>query len=339
MKILILGGTGRIGRAVSLRLIENGNEVYIVSRGNNAKVSIAKEILCDINDYQYWGKILKDNQFDIIIDFLSYELKDIELKVDLCAGGNIKKYIFISSATVYNTNKSMIVNEKSAVGNPFSLYANNKMLCEQYLVKKWENDHFPAIIIRPSQTYNEYIVPVGVHGKRGGWQSIKRIIEGKEVIIHGDGNTMWTVTRSCDFAAWLSDIVNTDELEGEIIQVTSDECMTWNEIYRIIADEVGRDLNAIHISSYSLAQMGKQFNLKETILGDKARNIIFDNTKLKKISQYSPIVDMETGIRDSVKYILAHKEYQCEDIEFDKWCNQICQVYHETISCSNLIVQ
>lgn len=327
MKILIFGGTGRISRDVVAVFLKNNFEVWTVNRGYRENLLGVNVILCDVNNYEKMRRELMPFRFDIIIDFLSYNLKDIIEKTNLF-DYNIKKYIFISSATVYDTTDCYVVDEKSRIGNAYSNYATSKIECEKYLILKGLKDKFPYVIIRPSQTYDNNNVPLGIHGKNGTWQIIKRILEGKKIIIHGDGNTLWTMTRSIDFAQWLFDVVMTNNTVGEIFQITSSDSFSWNKIYSIVADELGRELKAIYLSSYSLAFLGKRFNLQELLLGDKARNIKFNNEKLQRISNYTEGKDMESGIRSVVREVLNNKALHKEDIEYDRWNDKVCELYN-----------
>ena len=178
--------------------------------------------------------------------------------------------------------------------------------------------------MRPSHTYDERKVPLGVHGKKGSWQVLKRIMEGKPVIIHGDGTSLWTMTAAPDFAAAFTGLVGNIHAIGEAVQITSDETLSWNQIYQAIADALGKPLKAVHVSSEFLAQAGPDYDFKGGLLGDKAVSVIFDNTKLKAlVPGFCARTRFDQGIRETINYILAHPELQTDDPEFDAFCDRV----------------
>lgn len=328
MKILIVGGTGIISRYVCSLLIQVKNEVTVLNRGIKSREveGVSRFILADINNIELIKRELKNDFFDVVIDFVCFCENDVRKRYEIFRG-KLKQYIFISSATVYRENFNLI-KENSPIGNSHSLYARNKIECERVLLKEINGELFPVTIIRPSHTFDSNIIPLGIHGKKGSWQNVKRMIDGKKVIIHGDGTGVWAMLRSEDFARQLLGIVGKKEAVGHVFQITSEESLSWNQIYSIVADEVGVELHSIYISSLFLAKAGSQFDLEEKLLGDKARMLTFCNNKIKAFSPgYIPIFSMEQGIRDSVRNVLQNKLLQIEDEEYDKWCDEIIYFY------------
>ena len=327
MKILIIGGSGRISLSVTKYLLKQGHMIYILNRGKKMSyIPGAILIRKDIRNIEDVDSALDKEYFDIIIDFLVYSLADAKQRTFLFRD-RVRHYIFISSMTVCNATDNIYYNEESLVGNRYSEYAKNKIICEKYFLQQYNDNLFPVTIIRPTQTYDNFTVPMAVHGKMGSWQNIQRILQNKKIIIHDNGRAFWSATRSEDFAVWVSDVSENDDSIGEIIQISTDEYMTWNQIYEIISDEIGKELRASYINSKTLAEKGKAFNLREMLLGDKARSMIFDNTKLHSFSNYRPRLNMEEGIREAVKNTLENPYYQITDIDYEVWCNDMIVDY------------
>jgi nucleoside-diphosphate-sugar epimerase len=190
-------------------------------------------------------------------------------------------------------------------------------------MKMYRENGFPITIVRPSHTYGDYSVPLGVHGKLGSWQVLKRMIEQKPVIIHGDGTSLWTMTHNSDFAKGFVCLMGNIHAIGEAFQITSDESLTWNQIYQTIANHLNVPLKACHISSEFLASTS-DYDLMGSLIGDKANSVIFDNSKLKRVvPDFCATVRFDQGIRTTIEYVLSHKECQQEDKEFDEWCDKI----------------
>jgi nucleoside-diphosphate-sugar epimerase len=326
MRILFIGGTGTISTAISRRLLEAGHELYFLNRGNRNGVfpSGAKEIVCDISGEEDAAKKLKGLTFDVVADFIAFTEAHVERDYRLFKG-KTKQYVFISSASAYQKLPAdYLITESTPLANPFWEYSRNKIACEDFLVRKYREDGFPITIVRPSHTYDERNVPLGVHGKNGGWQVVKRIIEGKPVIIHGDGTSLWTMTHNSDFAAGFTGLLGNIHAIGEAVHITSDETVTWNQVYAAIADAVGKPLKAVHVSSEFLSLCGKSYDFLGGLIGDKANSVVFDNAKLKRlVPGFTAAVRFDQGVRQTIEYILAHPECQKEDREFDAWCDRV----------------
>jgi len=326
MKALLIGGTGTISTAVTRQLAERGDELVLLNRGsrNDGLPDGVRVIQADINDEERVVRLLGDQTFDVVADFIAYRTKHVERDFRLFAG-RTKQYMFISSASVYQTPPADYrITEGTPLSNPMWEYSRNKIACEEYLVRQYRENGFPVTIVRPSHTYGERNIPLGVHGKKGTWQVVKRMLEGKPVIIHGDGTSLWTMTHNSDFAKGFIGLMGNKRAIGEAVHITSDETLTWNQIYEIIADALGVKLNAVHIASEFLAAANPPMDLRGPLLGDKAQSVVFDNSKLKRlVPGFTATIRFDQGVRQSVKYILEHPELQVEDPEFDAWCDRV----------------
>lgn len=325
MKILIIGGTGTISTAVSRRLADGGHDLYIINRGNtNDKLqSNIKFIKADINDEKLVSECLGEMKFDAVCDFIGFVQPQLERDFRLF-GGRTRQFVYISSASAYDKPvPDHIITEGTSLANPFWEYSRNKIQCEEYLMRLYREKGFPVTIVRPSHTYCETSVPLGVHGRRGSWQVIKRMLDGKPVIIHGDGTSLWTMTDSRDFAEGFTGLLGNPRAIGEAFHITSDEALTWNQIYKTIADSLGVEFKPYYVSSEFLAAVS-DYDFTGSLIGDKANCAVFDNSKLKRaVPGYMPRIRFDEGIRNTLNHVLLHRECQIEDEEFDKWCDNV----------------
>lgn len=326
MRALFIGGTGAISMAITRQLATDPSwELYLLNRGNRS-VELPKQIhsiIADISNEADCREKLKDLQFDVVCDFIAYTKEQVERDYRLF-NGKTKQYIFISSASAYQKPPSnVIITESTPLANPYWEYSRNKIACEEFLMNMYRENGFPVTIVRPSHTYDERKVPVGVHGSKGNWSIVKRMLEGKPVIIHGDGTTLWTMTHNTDFAKGFIGLMGNIHAFGESFHITSDESVTWNQIYQTIADTLGVKLHAYHVTSEFLASTGK-YDLQGSLLGDKANSVIFDNSKLKRaVPEFKATVRLDQGIRQALDYMLSHPECQKPDPEFDQWCDNV----------------
>lgn len=327
MKALIIGGTGTISSAVVHLLLERNWEVYVINRGTKPLPEGAVSIIADINDEALVKEKLGDMKFDTVCEFIGFVPEQVERDYRLFAG-RTNQYIYISSASAYHKPaRSYIVNEGTALANPYWQYSRDKIVCEDLLMKHYREDGFPVTIVRPSHTYDENSIPLGVHGKNGFWQVVKRIKEEKPVIIQGDGTSLWTLTFNTDFAVGFVGLMGNPHAVGEAFQITSDETLTWNQIYEEIAKALGVPLHPYHVASDFLSAVGKDYDYEGSLTGDKSVSVVFDNSKLKRaVPDFKPTVTFAQGVRIALDNILAHPELQREDAEFDEWCDRVIDV-------------
>ena len=328
MKALFIGGTGTISTAITALAPQCDIELYLLNRGNkNELVPEGVNIIqADINDEDDVKEKLKDMNFDVVSEFIAFDTKAIERDIRLF-GGKTKQYIFISSASAYQKPlSSPYITESTPLFNPYWEYSRNKIKCEEYLLKEYRENNFPITIVRPSHTYGDTNVPFSNHGKHGSFSVIDRIRKGKKVIVHGDGSSLWTVTHNTDFAKAFVGLMGNIHAIGETFHITSDESLTWNQIYDIIGSALGVTPKLVHIPSETLAKSNPEF--VGSLLGDKAHTVIFDNSKIKRIvPSYQATVRFDQGVRRTLKHILSNPELQLPDPEFDEWTDQMIKAY------------
>ena len=324
MKILFIGGTGTISMAITKQILKEGkHELYLLNRGNrNIGLNGIKEIKADINgDINTLKEVLKDYSFDCVCDFIIFHLEQAKRDYELFKD-KTKQFIFISSASAYQKPvKNFIINENTPLENPFWQYSRDKKEIEEYFLDKYKTEGFPITIVRPSHTYDERSVPLGVHGKNGSYQVVKRMIEGKPVIIHGDGESLWVMTNNYDFAKLFVPLIGNSKAIGEAYQITGDEVLTWNNIYKYIAEALNVELKPYYVSSYLLAELN---DFTGTLIGDKANSVTFDNKKVKEFNpSFKQEVLFKDGIKKTIDYVLSHEDCQISDNEFDEFCDKL----------------
>lgn len=339
MKILFIGGTGTISMAITRLLADRGEELYLLNRGSRTGELPrgVKVINVDVNDEENLKAALGDMTFDSVCDFIGFVPQQLERDVRVFKG-RTKQFMYISSASAYNKPvRSYVINEGTSLANPYWEYSRNKIACEELLMKEYRENGFPVTIIRPSHTYDERSVPLGVHGKNGSWQVIKRMIEGKPVIIHGDGSSLWTMTHNSDFAKGFCGLIGNPRAIGEAFQITNDETLTWDQIYQCIANALGVELKAVHVSSEFLASVS-DYDFTGSLIGDKACSVVFDNSKLKRaVPEFKATVHFEQGVKNTIDYVLSHPELQIEDKEFDDWCDRVITALENAKAAINTI--
>ena len=263
-------------------------------------------IQADIADEADAAAKLAGLQWDCVCDFIGFVPSQVERDWRLIRG-KTKQYMYISSASAYQKpSVNPFITESTPLANPHWQYSRDKIACENFLMEKYRTEGFPVTIIRPSHTYDDRKVPLAVTGANGSWQVLRRMLDGKPVILHGDGTSQWTLTHNTDFA------------KGFV------ETLTWRQIYEIIADVLGVELKPYYVPSDFLDAVAPNYNLEGELLGDKSWTVLFDNKKLKRVVPgFCCTTRFDQGIRRTIDNIFSHPELQVPDPEFDAWCDRV----------------
>jgi len=325
MKILFIGGTGNISAECAALLHERGHEVLILTRGRTSVPSNYVAVTADHKDPAATRAALKGIRPDVVLNFIAFDVPDVQLDYELFRG-SVRQYIFISSTTVYaRPPRQLPLKEDAPLGNPAWDYAQKKEACEQWLRARHEEDGFPATVVRPSHTYSKKWIPNPVSSS--GYTFAARLEQGKPVSIHDYGETPWTVTAASDFAVGLAGLVGNAKAVGEAFHVTSDEVLTWNQIYAEIAAALGvPSPRIIKIPTEFICQIAP--SLTGTLKGDKAHPGVFDNSKIKRfVTEFQCRKPFSIGVRESVAWLRAHPNQQNLNPQIDATIEQVLDAW------------
>ena len=300
MKVLFIGGTGNISTAASRLAVSRGFELYLLNRGKRGpEIPGAKSICADINDAAEVSRLAGAHHWDAVVNWIAYTVADIERDIELFRG-KTGQYVFISSASAYQKPPACpVVTESTPLCNPFWEYSRKKIACEERLNLAYRAEGFPVTIVRPSLTYDK-VIPVAI----GGWSDytiVDRMKRGKPVVVHGDGTSLWTVTHSEDFAKGFVGLLGHQQALGHAFHITSDEILTWDQIYQAVADAAGVKAAIVHVASDFICKVDP--SLAGSLLGDKAHSVIFDNSKIKAFAPgYAATISFREGMCRAVAW-------------------------------------
>jgi len=315
MRILFIGGTGNISAECAALLHQRGHEVIVLSRGRSAVPRGCRALQADRKDGAAMRAALKGVELDVALNFLGYDLAEAQLDYELFNGA-VGQYVFISSTVVYaKPPRRLPLTEEAPLGNPLWDYAQKKLACEQWLLERRAERGFPVTIVRPSHTYSKHWVPNAVSS--GSYTFAARLEQGKPVFVHDDGESPWTLTAAADFAVGLAGLLGKAEAIGEAFHITSDEVLTWNQIYAEVAAAVGaKSPRIVKVPTEFICEVAPE--LSGTLKGDKAHPGVFDNSKIKRfVPEFRCRVPFRVGVRESVNWLREHPEQQNLKPELD----------------------
>lgn len=301
MKVLFIGGTGIISSACSALAVQKGIDLYLLNRGKSFRpvAEGAKVLVGDIRDLSSAQEALGDHHFDAVVNWIAFTPEHVE--TDLALFHNrTQQYVFISSASAYQTPPSSLpVTESTVLDNPFWQYSRNKIACEERLVRSYREAKFPITIVRPSHTYDRTLLPMD-----GGYTVVDRMLRGKKVIVHGDGTSLWTLTHHVDFAKGFVGLLGNSKAIGEAVHITSDEWLSWNQIFEIVARAAGVTADIVHVPSELIAKFDP--NWGAGLLGDKAHSMVFDNSKIKRlVPDFNAAIPFSRGAEEIIAWYRA----------------------------------
>ena len=319
MKVLFIGGTGIISSACSQLALTSGIDLYLLNRKKSMRQAPegANLLSADIRSPETVTAAIKKMNFDAVVDWIAYTPDHIQTDFDLFYG-RTAQYVFISSASAYQKPpETLPVTEATKLENPSWQYSRNKIACEELLRKKAASNDFPITIVRPSHTYERAYIPI-----HGGWTVIDRMLHGKDVIVHGDGTSLWTLTHNTDFARGFNGLLGNPNAIGEDFHITSDEWLTWDQITNLFGEAVGVTPKIVHIPSEVINAYDPDWGA--SLLGDKAYCGIFDNSKIKKfVPTFKAVVPFFEGVKDIIAWHLADPNYQNIDQNFNDLCDKL----------------
>ena len=320
LRVLFIGGSGLISSACSWLAVERGLDVCALNRGTTQVRPLPSEVSVlhgDVRDPTSVAEALDGHEFDVVVNWVAFTPDHVEADIDRFRG-RIGQYVFISSASAYQTPPSRVpITESTPLSNPYWQYSRNKIACEDRLVRAYREEGFPVTIIRPSHTYDRTSVPA-----YAGWTLIERMRLEREVVVHGDGTSLWTLTHSDDFAKGFVPLLGNTRTIGEAFHITSDDVLTWNQIIMILAKAAGAEAKIVHVPSETIAATDPGWGAQ--LLGDSAHSLIFDNSKLRSVvPDYVATITLEQAAPEIIAWHDQDPSRQRVDVDLDSLMNKL----------------
>lgn len=327
-KVLMIGGTGTISSPITNMLAKDPMvQLYVLNRGNK-QAKLPKGVISlvgDMQDVEHTKALLMEYEFDCVMNFIIMNVEQAKQNVALFLG-KTKQFIFISTVCVLNHEVTCRIDETCEKGNAYSFYGQQKAACEDYFLTAKKEMGFPVTIVRPTQTYSDARIPLSVKGK-GCWPVVKRMMEGKEVIVHGDGQSVWASTHADDFAKGFVGLVGKEQALGEVYQIMNPESHTWDMVYQCLAKLLNVTYRPVYIST-DILRLSKTYDFESSIQGDKRWSNIFQIDKIKGISpEFTCDISLEKGLAMYLSYMEEHPEEKIEEPVFDTWCDETITLY------------
>jgi nucleoside-diphosphate-sugar epimerase len=330
MRLLFIGGTGLISSACAELAVARGHELIILNRSLSIRHPVPRGVTLLKGDVHAslnsLATLLKGLRFDAVVDFIAFDAGDIERDVKLLRD-KTDQFIFISSASAYQKPPGhYLITEATSLQNPFWAYSQGKIACEERLMQAFRQEGFPVTIVRPSLTYGPTQIPFCVGSWEHPWSIIDRMQRGRKIIVPGDGTSLWVLTWNADFAKGLLGLIGKRQAIGEAYQITSDEVLTWDQIYLEAFVALGLRPYILHVPSELIAAYWP--HATGSLIGDKMNSVVFDNSKIKSaVPDFVCEVSWAEGLRRAIAWHEAHPQFRTVDLELDHLMDEIVREY------------
>lgn len=326
MRVLFIGGTGIISSACSKLALDQGIELFLLCRGESPRAVPDGAVVLkgDIRDAASAQEALGDRNFDAVVNFIAFEPEHIQADIELFSG-RTDQYIFISSASAYKKPvDNWPLTESTPLYNPHWQYSRNKIACEELLNQAYRDNNFPSTVVRPSHTYDKTLLPFDPY--QCGYTVLQRMKEGKPIVLHGDGTSLWVLTHHRDFAKGLCGLLGNPKAIGEAFHITSDEVLSWNEIYRAVGRAAGVSPDLVHVPSSIIAREHPDWGAG--LLGDKMHSVIFDNTKIKRfVPGFQCTIPFARGAEEIVQFYKANPGFESISHKLNALMDRMASTY------------
>ena len=334
MKILLLGGTGVISTACTRLAVARGLDVTLLNRSSRDGIPGTRQITADITRTAEAATALAGKTWDAVVDFIAFDRTSVEQRLELFRG-RTAQYVFISTTSAYQKPAAHhLLTESTPLANPFWEYSRLKIAAEDRLQLALREDAFPVTIVRPSLTYDDPSIPLAINARGKSFTNIARLRAGRPLIIPGDGLSLWTITHSSDFAKGLIGLLGHQGAIGHAFHITSDEALTWNQIYQAVADAAGvAQPKFVHIASDFITACLPEYT--GTLLGDKANSAVFDTTKIKRfVPDFVATTRFRDGIAQAVKWFDSDPSRQVTDPETESKWDRLIAAYERGLTAA-----
>lgn len=343
MRILVIGGTGLISGAFAALCLDRGDDVTLVTRGTSPvapSLAGAHVLHADATDADALrsllrGARLRRERWDAVVQFVAYEPQHVRDDVATFAS-LADRYVLIATSAAYpSAERFVALTENLTLANPHWRYASDKIACEEALREDAPAAGLPFTIVRPAHTYGDTKIPAYTGNSRHPWTLVDRMRRGADIVVPGDGTSLWTVTHATDVAAGVRGLLDMADSIGRAVHITSDEALTWTGLYRSIARAAGLsdaqfESQVVHIPTDALIAAAPE--QAGSLLGDKMHCAVYDTSLMRElVPGWSARVPFADGIASAIAAFEAHPDWQTVDHGWNARFDALGALYRESL--------
>ena len=300
MKVLVLGGTRFVGLRLIHYLASQGHDITILNRGQTQAQlpPRIKRLYADRRDPEVVRGALNGQEFEAIFDITGYEVKNLEPIVELFTG-KIAHYVFQSTTGVYAESEYLPILENfprisgTTSEKGLAAYEANKVQCEDYLFRKYQEAKFPVTILRCPVIYG----PENWMHERE-FSFFVRVLQGREILIPGNGTTILHFVHVDDVARAHLSLVGKEETFGQAFNIASAEATNIQGYVDIIAEVLGvRNIRKVCLDFQVMKNLEKP--VFPFLWG---RNIFYGIHKAKECFGFWPLYSVKEGLRHTYEW-------------------------------------
>lgn len=311
MRTLILGGTGLISTSITRQLLDLGYDVWHFNRGRSTPRENFPRPVHTLQGDRKSRQCLADAVGNFVhagsgptavIDMIGYTPDDMDTLLHAVAG-RVGRVLFCSTVDVYD--KPYVaypVREDHPRGRVPTQYGRDKTACENAFFRAGSRGDFEAVVLRPAHTYAEGHAIVHSFG----WDNrlFTRIRDGKPIICHGDGTSLWAACHADDVAEAFVAALTCPRAPGKGYTLATDEWLTFDDYYRTLARAIrAPEPRLVHIPSELLLRWAPQ---RAGICEHNFKySNVFDISLARQDLRFAPRIRLEEGFRRMHRHLLS----------------------------------
>ena len=344
MRILIIGGTGLISSEFAHVCAARGDDLTLITRGTSTTASApagAHVLHADATQASAMrsllrGARLRGEKWDAVVQFVAFTPAHVADDVETFAP-LAQRYMLVATAAAYASFERFVaLTETTEQRNDYWQYARDKQAAEATLIEAGDRAGLPYTIVRPAHTYGDSKLPGYTGVSRHPWTLVDRMRRGADIIIPGDGTSVWTITHAHDVATAMRGLLDAPDAVGRAVHVTSDEALTWTGLHRTIARAAGLsdaafEAQVVNVPSAALvAAMPSQ---QGSIYGDKMHGAVYDTGLVKElVPGWSASIRFADGARRAIAAFEAHPHWQTIDDDTNAIFDRLGRIYRDALS-------
>jgi 2'-hydroxyisoflavone reductase len=318
MKILVIGGTSMIGRALAPTLAKAGHEVWLMHR--KPKHDLGKKIgnlTADRNDPVAFKTALGSHKFEVVFDNVyDWERGTTAAQVEACAravsGERLRRYVFMSSVAAYGDGLNHHEGDALAPDDHPDLYVRNKATSERTLFRMHQRNQFPIVTLRPPFIYGK---GNPFYREAFFWD---RLREGRSIILPGDGRRLMQFVHINDLVEACVKVIGSPDTAGHAFNVANPRPVTQLEALEALAHSCNKELKIVRIPRDRILRAGGHPMGPKLYFGmyyDVPAITIVVN-KAQRVLKFKP-VDFMLGLKETYRWYLRNNGFAKPDYAFE----------------------
>jgi nucleoside-diphosphate-sugar epimerase len=331
MRVLVIGGTLFIGKALVKRLLAAGHEVTILHRkAEHPFGRKVRNLIADRNDAASIRASLSALRFDAVYDIAyDWDRGTTAAQVEATAKaipGDLRRYIFMSSVAAYGDGLNHSEDDPLASDIHAEPYVRNKAGSERALFRMYHESRFPLVTMRPTFVYG----PENPFYREAFFWDRLRL--DRPIIIPGDGNRLMQFVYVNDLVEACFNALEKHTAPGRAFNVADEKPLTQIEVVTEFAKAIGKQPLIVRIPRELIVRSGGNAFGPPMYFGQyyDLPPITEAIGRVKRVLNVV-LTPFQTGLKETYKWYLKHAADRKQDFSFEDKLIKLARDYNRAV--------